>query len=459
MQNGNQNRNVTNGRTGPSDQSKDEACKCCGKMGHTQLECYHKLKQCSICKVQGHISKACPHGSGQPTQAAKAATKPVVDKVPWICHLCGERNDDIHWKTCRACKKPQKKETLTADDPKNPMSPGTVNLLDQLGPDKVTEQQATLQNEKKDLERMIQDHKKHAHLQDAKVDHSFVTKAWHARLKQIEQLLAVSADQTATKVQKAMLGDNSRINHNFDQKLRKLEEDAEAVKARIDDLKLKQKAAIEAEEERHLKEIALLQDGFLNALKTADEELLEMKKKKEELEKQHKEDKAQITTTMAENTLPEVAANIEEKAVAKMGAAATEAMKQATQTEQQIAEVLQAADYGSAISPQTAGIAKLMKTMLDKQMEVFMNAMNDKKKEEAEEGDESEEDVLDVDDGQGDWILKSGRRRRRKKNEMLDDTTERRPATVRKAEGEQLSSVTIEEEPTQKKGGMPEAAL
>ena len=96
-------------------------------------------------------------------------------------------------------------------------------------------------------------------MQDAKVDHSPITKAWQTRIKQIDQLLAVSADQATTKVQKGLLGDNSRINHNFDQKLRKLEEDAEAVRARIEDLKLKQKAAIEAEEERHLKEMALLQ--------------------------------------------------------------------------------------------------------------------------------------------------------------------------------------------------------
>ena len=83
---------------------------------------------------------------------------------------------------------------------------------------------------------------------------------------------------------------------------------------------------------------------------------------------------------MAENVLPEVAATIQEKAAAKLGAAATEAMKQATQTEQQIAEALQAADYGAAVNPQTAGLAKIMKAMLDKQMEVFMNAMNEKKR-------------------------------------------------------------------------------
>ena len=283
---------------------------------------------------------------------------------------------------------------------------------------------------------MVESTKKHARLNDPKHTGPAVA-MWQKRINELE---AFSEDALNTKLQKSMLGDQSREAHNHEQRLRKTVADIAATTARKEELILKEKAKLEEEEERYKKEVKMLKEGFLKAIQNAEDELKQLEEKKVQQEKEHKEAKAEIEARMAERTPDGVAANIKAATLNELSEKAGMAVVETKTSEEQLKAKLLAAPKLQCISDeQAAGMAETAAAIVDEQIKALMANLAKQMLPMLPPDTEEEEVVAAEDDGftqsaAGKAAAKNRARATRRlltATAMVDDTDTRREATKR----------------------------
>ena len=302
-------------------------CKCCGKYGHPKSQCRHLQKACNNCHKQGHLQHLCTATKQEQSDNAgngdDGSKKKAADKVPWLCEVCCEFNEDIHLFKCRRTKdctgtSPKKTYKANAAKDPSPISNHTAKLLEEADPDKIKQDTEARQKKIETLNIDIEKYETDEWKSTTPIDMT-----WHRnqRDKLVKEQQAIDEKLGDNgPVLKSMMGDKNRLTNNHLQKMRKLKDETETRKARQETATRKEKEQQEHQEREHLKEMAKIEEHFHNLQENTKEELLKLQEKIAEEEKEYEAKAKEVGSAIALEIAPEAGQAIADKAISAVQA-------------------------------------------------------------------------------------------------------------------------------------------
>ena len=237
-------------------------------------------------------------------------------------------------------------------------------------------------------------------------------------------------------VTKSMMGDKSRLQHNHHQKMRKLNDEIDALKGRQETAAKKEKEQRERQEMEHLKEMAKIEGRFQHFRDTTEENLQKLQEKIAEEENEYKNKTKEMESAIVKEIAPEAGQAIADKAISAVQASDSKV------GEEQILAILSAGQNEREVAK---SMAELFQTMRN-QMAEDIKKQPKHEAEEEKKATGSEGSTEDKGDGYQ-TVGKDGRAVRpnaaakgaakpRDANAIIDDSPDRSSASKRAADNQ-----------------------
>ena len=287
----------------------DEPCKCCGKARHSKKQCWHREKACNFCGKIGHVEAMCRDkaSNGDDIVKDKDADKAKLKKE-WLCTYCHDFNPDENVLKCGlkvgCLGRSPKCQWQVGAKPVNasPMSKNTQKLMEEGDPVKLQEEVDSISRKVSVLDQDIAKYE----AVDWKATSQCSTKHFKDQKDELltQQRTLQSKLDDNMPLLRSIVGDQTRLINNHQQRMTKLNESLEAAKQRKEEGQLKAKERLQQEKERHLQEMARIEELSETAKKQIEEDIKKLTEKIEEEEQEYKKKRSEVGTELAKQAGP-----------------------------------------------------------------------------------------------------------------------------------------------------------